>query len=91
MGQTPSHVKGGENMAVKKTVKKKVAVKKAAPKKAAPAKKSAVKAKARQRGAMSKGDQLSCDVCGMVLTVDESCGCTDVCDVICCGEQMRLI
>ena len=78
-------------MAVKKTIKKKVAIKKGELKKVAPAGKSAIKAKAGQRVAIAKGDQLSCDVCGMVVTVDESCGCTDVCDVICCGEQMRLI
>ncbi len=32
---------------------------------------------------------LNCQVCGLIVTVDEACGCVDVCDVICCGEQMK--
>ena len=33
--------------------------------------------------------KLKCDVCGLVVSVDELCGCVDVCDLICCGEQMK--
>ena len=34
-----------------------------------------------------KGDFLSCAVCGLVLVVDESCGCA-VSKVICCAKPM---
>lgn len=37
-----------------------------------------------------RGDKYSCQVCGMVVTVDEVCGCMDVCDILCCGKQMEL-
>jgi hypothetical protein len=42
----------------------------------------------KSKGKVSKGDKYSCAVCGMVVTVDEVCGCMDVCDIICCGTQM---
>jgi hypothetical protein len=35
----------------------------------------------------SKGSQLQCDECGLVVTIDEECDCA-VCDVICCGSEM---
>ncbi len=34
-----------------------------------------------------KGDLLSCSVCGLVLTVDEICGCEETM-VVCCDEPM---
>lgn len=34
-----------------------------------------------------KGDLLSCEVCGLVVAVDEGCGC-DTAEIICCGEPM---
>jgi hypothetical protein len=34
-----------------------------------------------------KGDYLSCDECGLVVVVDEACGCATA-EVICCGEPM---
>ena len=37
---------------------------------------------------MRKGTKYMCQECGLVVTVDEVCGCTDVCDIVCCGEQM---
>ena len=46
-------------------------------------KKSASKAKG-----LKKGAELVCEECGLVLVVDDVCGCDDYCDVICCGEQM---
>jgi hypothetical protein len=46
-------------------------------------KKSASKAKG-----LKKGSELVCEECGLVLVVDDVCGCDDCCDVICCGEQM---
>lgn len=52
-------------------------VKKAAPKKAAAKKKTV------------KGDAYVCEVCGLAVSVDEVCGCVDVCDIICCGKPMK--
>ena len=54
--------------------------KKAAP--PAPKKKAAVKQ-------VTEGAKLSCEVCGLVVTVDEECGCIEACDIICCGEPMQ--
>ena len=34
-----------------------------------------------------KGGYLSCDVCGLVVVVDEACGCASA-DVLCCGKPM---
>ena len=34
-----------------------------------------------------KGDYLSCDECGLVVVVDEACGCATA-EVTCCGEPM---
>ncbi|MCM8831698.1 MAG: hypothetical protein NC918_05880 [Candidatus Omnitrophica bacterium] len=30
----------------------------------------------------------TCEVCGLVISVDETCKCVDACDIICCGKQM---
>jgi hypothetical protein len=37
----------------------------------------------------AKGDTLACGTCGLVVTVDNVCGCVDVCDVVCCGTEMK--
>jgi len=42
----------------------------------------------KKKGKAAKGDKYACGVCGIVVTVDEVCGCMDVCDIVCCGEQM---
>ena len=34
-----------------------------------------------------KGDYLSCSECGLVVTVDEACGCATA-DIICCDTPM---
>jgi hypothetical protein len=66
-------------MAVKKAVvAKKTTVAKKAPAKAASTKK-----------VQKKGDAYTCKSCGLVVTVDEACGCVDVCDIMCCGEPMK--
>lgn len=36
-----------------------------------------------------KGNRFGCGVCGMVVSVDETCGCVDTCDIICCDEPMK--
>ena len=57
----------------------------------AAAKPAAAKAKKPARAGKKKvnqGNRYACDVCGLVVSVDEACGCVDACDIICCGEQM---
>lgn len=56
-------------------------------------KKTATAGKARKtspatKSKIKKGARYACDVCGIAVSVDEVCGCVDVCDIICCGEQM---
>jgi len=34
-----------------------------------------------------KGDKLSCTACGLVVVVDEACGCATA-EVFCCGKPM---
>ena len=38
---------------------------------------------------MAKGGSYICGVCGLAVSVDEVCGCVDVCDIICCGKPMK--
>lgn len=67
-----------------------MAVKKAAKK--APAKKAVVKragCKTPSKAKVKTGDQYKCSVCGLVVSVDEACGCVDTCDIICCEKQMK--
>ena len=73
-------------MAVKKTAttKKATATKKATVMKKAPATKRAAAKKT------AKGDSYNCEVCGLVVTVDEACGCAEVCDIICCSKPMKV-
>jgi len=78
-------------MAVKKSVAtKKVAAKKVATKKVAPVRKAVAAKKRGVAGKTSRGDSYACGVCGLLVTVDETCGCADVCDIICCGKPMRV-
>ena len=39
---------------------------------------------------MKKNDKLVCEKCGLVVAIDTLCGCADVCDLICCGKEMKL-
>lgn len=39
--------------------------------------------------ATQKGSRYACDVCGLVVSVDNVCGCVDTCDIICCGQEMK--
>jgi hypothetical protein len=36
-----------------------------------------------------KGDSLECSVCGLVITVDEDCGCAEEHIILCCDEPMK--
>lgn len=38
---------------------------------------------------VKKGASYQCTVCGLVVSVDEVCGCVDTCDIICCEKQMK--
>ena len=68
-------------MAVKKAAKKAPAKKKGVAKRAACGSTSRAKVKA--------GDQYKCSVCGLVVSVDETCGCVETCDIMCCDTQMK--
>jgi len=35
---------------------------------------------------LRKGDLLTCEVCGLVVSVDEACGC-EVGEIICCKKK----
>jgi hypothetical protein len=37
-----------------------------------------------------KGERYKCDECGLVVLVEDVCGCED-CDVICCGAPMKQV
>lgn len=51
-------------------------------------KKSANKT-AKKTAKSKKASRYSCMSCGLVVTVDNICGCVDACDIICCGEDMK--
>jgi len=59
---------------------------------AKPAKAAAAKpAPAKETGKakkVQKGDKLYCEVCGLVVSVDSTCGCV-ACDIVCCGTRMQ--
>jgi len=38
--------------------------------------------------AKKKGERYKCDQCGLVVLVEDVCGCED-CDVVCCGVPMK--
>jgi hypothetical protein len=59
-----------------------MAVKKAVAKKA-----TAKKPSARDKSRV--GNKYQCGVCGMAVTVDEDCGCTEAHDIICCRTPMK--
>lgn len=46
-----------------------------------------LKPKAKRRN--KEGDRYVCDVCGLGVTVDEECCCSDPCDLICCDMPMK--
>jgi hypothetical protein len=35
-----------------------------------------------------KGEKYKCEECGLVVVVDDACGCSE-CDLICCGAPMK--
>jgi hypothetical protein len=38
--------------------------------------------------ASKKGDKYKCEDCGLVLLVEEPCGCEPV-EIVCCGKPMK--
>jgi len=40
--------------------------------------------------ANKKGDKYQCEDCGLVLMVDEPCGC-EPCEIVCCGTAMKTV
>lgn len=39
--------------------------------------------------AMKRGSKYACGVCGLAVTVDQTCGCVEAAHLICCGEPMK--
>ncbi len=39
---------------------------------------------------VKKGDKYACDDCGIIVMVDEACGCAP-CDLVCCGAPMKSV
>jgi hypothetical protein len=35
-----------------------------------------------------KGEKHKCEECGLVVVVDDACGCSE-CDLVCCGAPMK--
>jgi hypothetical protein len=52
-------------------------------------KKPAAKKTAGKKKGSVPGTKYACDVCGLVVSVDNVCGCVETCDLICCGKQMK--
>lgn len=46
-------------------------------------------AKRKIKKSTQKGDKYTCEICGLVVSVDEICGCMDFCDIICCNTHMK--
>ncbi|MDQ1280174.1 MAG: hypothetical protein QG670_1437 [Thermoproteota archaeon] len=38
--------------------------------------------------ATKKGSRYKCDECGIVVMVEDECGC-NTCDIVCCGAPMK--
>lgn len=59
------------------------------PQKAAPAKNATTAVSKKSPSKPTKGQTYACEVCGLVVTVDEDCDCTDSCEIICCSQEMK--
>jgi hypothetical protein len=38
--------------------------------------------------ANKKGDRYKCEECGLVILVEDPCGC-EPCEIVCCGKPMK--
>jgi hypothetical protein len=36
-----------------------------------------------------KGEQYKCEECGLVVIVEDPCGCDDACELVCCEAPMK--
>ncbi len=41
------------------------------------------------KGNARKGESYTCQSCGLIVTVDEDCGCVDACEIMCCDMPMQ--
>jgi hypothetical protein len=53
------------------------------------AKKQTVKKIGKKKTEMKKGSKYTCSVCGLVVSIDNECGCASVCDLMCCHTPMK--
>lgn len=51
-------------------------------------KKKAAKKAAKTPKKIIKSKRYACRVCGAVVSVDQTCGCANTYDIICCGKSM---
>jgi hypothetical protein len=52
--------------------------------------KKTAKKSSKKKTVIKKGSKYVCSECGVVMVVDEVCGCLEVCDLICCGKQLKI-
>jgi hypothetical protein len=48
-----------------------------------------VKTKPKKKVRIKKGDKYQCGICGLVIKVDDTCDCVNMCDIVCCAKPMR--
>ncbi|MFZ5907818.1 MAG: hypothetical protein ACOYVJ_10530 [Nitrospirota bacterium] len=65
-----------------------MAITKTASKTKKPVSKKPAGTRTQRKAGIRKGTKFSCEICGLIVSVDEVCGCIETCDIICCGEQM---
>ncbi|MCX7794286.1 MAG: hypothetical protein N2257_07800 [Thermodesulfovibrionales bacterium] len=51
--------------------------------------KTAKKKVAKKTSNVKKGERYECTTCGLVVAVDEICGCMEAHEIICCGKAMK--
>jgi len=49
------------------------------------------KKNAAKRAKAKKGEKYKCNNCGLVVLVEDECGCDDECNPECCGEPMACV
>jgi len=45
--------------------------------------------KVNKKRTTGKKPRYVCKSCGLIVSVDKTCGCVDTCDIICCGRPMK--
>ncbi|MFN3740519.1 MAG: hypothetical protein ACK4TF_07605 [Thermodesulfovibrionales bacterium] len=54
-----------------------------------PVKTAGKKSTKRRTKGLKQGDRYECSVCGLVVSVDELCGCMEAHEIMCCGKAMK--